>query len=380
MAGSLANRSRAPTLRPSPMPRIIDRYLLRELLRSFVAVNAVLLLVTFGGVLTDVLNKIARGRFPASLLLAQVGLRSLDALAIILPLGMFLTVLLAYGRLYRDSEMAVLAASGLRLRAMLKPVLWLALPLLTLLAGITFIASPRALALADKLVQDANRSLLVAGLEAGRFVDLPGRMGVIYIGSMTPDGRRFTRLFVQSENDGRLDIITAAKGELYNDRAGRERYLRLEDGFRVEGGLDRPDFRAMRFARNDIRLPEPEAEGPKRVQTRRDTAALLASSKRADHAELHWRLAMPVSALVLALLAFPLARSAPREPRFGRSIIAVLAYIVYVNLLALGRGWLADGSVPMAAGLWWVHALAFAVFVVLYLVGARLPRPRAVRA
>ncbi|MBK6726193.1 MAG: LPS export ABC transporter permease LptF [Xanthomonadales bacterium] len=362
------------------MPRIIDRYLLRELLRSFVAVNAVLLLVTFGGVLTDVLNKIARGRFPAGLLLAQVGLRSLDGLAIILPLGLFLTVLLAYGRLYRDSEVAVLAASGLRLRAMLKPVLWLALPVLGLLAGITFVANPRALALADEMVQDANRSLLVAGLEAGRFVDLPGRMGVIYIGTMTPDGRRFTRLFVQSENDGRLDIITAAKGELYNDRAGRERYLRLEDGFRVEGGLDRPDFRAMRFARNDIRLPEPEAEGPKRVQTRRDTAALLTSTKRADQAELHWRLAMPVSALVLALLAFPLARSAPREPRFGRSIIAVLAYIVYVNLLALGRGWLADGSVPMAAGLWWVHAIALAVFAALYLVGARLPRPRAVRA
>ena len=95
-------------------------------------------------------------------------------------------------------------------RAMLKPVLWLALPVLGLLAGITFVANPRALALADEMVQDANRSLLVAGLEAGRFVDLPGRMGVIYIGSMTPDGRRFTRLFVQSENDGRLDIITAA--------------------------------------------------------------------------------------------------------------------------------------------------------------------------
>ena len=107
---------------------------------------------------------------------------------------------------------------------------------------------------------------------------------------------------------------------------------------------------------------------------------ILVAARGAAHAELHWRLAMPVSALVLALLAFPLARSAPREPRFGRSIIAVLAYIVYVNLLALGRGWLADGSVPMAAGLWWVHALAFAVFVVLYLVGARLPRPRAVRA
>ena len=362
------------------MLRIIDRYLLRELTRSFVAVNAVLLLVTFGGVLTDVLNKIARGKLPASLLLVQVGLRSLDALGIVLPLGLFLTVLLAYGRLYRDSEVAVLAASGLRLREMLRPVLWLALPLLVALAGITFVASPRALALADRLVQDANRSLLVAGLEAGRFVDLPGGMGVIYIGQMSADGRRFSRLFVQSDDEGRLDIITAANGELYNDRAGRERYLRLQDGFRVEGTLDAPDFRAMRFKRNDIRLPEPEAEGPKRAETRHDTTALLASTKRADRAELHWRLAVPLSALVLALIAFPLARSAPREPRFGKLIIAVLSYIIYVNLLALGRGWLADGSLPMSLGLWWVHGLGLVLFVLLYLLGTRLPKPAAVRA
>src|SRR5690606_10099924 len=90
-AGSLANRSERPPNRPTVL-RIIDRYLLRELTRSFVAVNAVLLLVTFGGVLTDVLNKIARGKLPATLLLAQVGLRSLDALGIVLPLGLFLTV------------------------------------------------------------------------------------------------------------------------------------------------------------------------------------------------------------------------------------------------------------------------------------------------
>lgn len=360
--------------------RIIDRYLLRELTRSFVAVNVVLLLVTFGGVLTDVLNKIARGKLPASLLLAQVGLRSLDALAIILPLGMFLTVLLAYGRLYRDSEVAVLAASGLRIREMLRPVLWIAVPLMVALAGITFVASPRALALADRLVQDANRSLLVAGLEAGRFVDVPGGLGVIYIGAMSDDGRRFQRLFVQSDHDGRVDVVTAATGELYNDRAGRERYLSLRDGFRVEGTLDAPDFRAMRFSRNDIRLPEPESEGPKRAETRRDTAALLASGKRSDQAELHWRLAVPLSALVLALLAFPLARSAPREPRFGKLIIAVLSYVVYVNLLALGRGWLADGSLPMRAGLWWVHAIALIAFVVIYALGVRLPKPAKVAA
>ncbi len=355
--------------------RIIDRYLARELAGSFASVSVVLLLVTVGGVLADVLNKIARGKVPAQLLLAQVGLRSVEALGILLPLALFIAVLLAYGRLYRDSEIAVLAASGFDARRLAKPLAWLATPVAILLAAIAFWLGPLALRTADALVADANRSLLVIGMEPGRFVELPGGQGVVYVASMSPDGSKFERLFVHTERRERVDIVTAANGELYQDREG-ERFLGLNDGFRVEGEIGKPNFRTMRFARNDIGLPDAESARDRRAETRSTFESLRASETPRDHAELHWRLGLPISALVLALLALPLARGQPREPRYGKAAIAVLAYVIYANLLALGRGWLADGTVPAAAGLWWIHASA--IVIALYLVrrGERL-RPGA---
>jgi lipopolysaccharide export system permease protein len=337
------------------MLRIVDRYLFRELLGSFGAVSVVLLLVTLGGALTVTLDRIARGKVPATLLLSQIGLRSIDALPLLLPLALFLAVILAYGRVYRDSEMAVLSGSGLGTPGLLRPLAWLTLPLVALLALCSFLFGPAALRASDAMIDDAHRSLLVVGLEPGRFVELPGGNGVVYVNTMSAGGARFERLFVYHEREARVDITTAAHGEVYQDRDGSERYLALERGFRVEGQLEGPDFRTMRFAHNDIRLPDVGANRDPRTRTRARNRELWASSEPVDRAELHWRVGLPLSAAVLALLALPLARAEPREPRYGKGLLAVFAYVVYANVLALGRAWLADGTLPPALGLWWIH-------------------------
>jgi lipopolysaccharide export system permease protein len=213
-------------------------------------------------------------------------------------------------------------------------------------------------------------------MEPGRFVDMPGRQGVIYVGRMSDDGTRFERLFVQYEREGRLDIVTAASGQLYYDQDGAQRFLSLNEGFRVEGSVDKPDFRTMRFARNDIRLPEPDTQSKRRAESVRDSATLMASDQAPDRAELQWRLGVPLSAVLLMLLAFPLAKSPPREPRYGRILIAVLGYLLYSNLLALGRGWIASGVLPESLGLWWIHALVLAIALAMLRSGERLPRGR----
>ncbi|HET7844906.1 MAG TPA: LPS export ABC transporter permease LptF [Xanthomonadales bacterium] len=354
--------------------RLIDRYLLRELAVAFGGVTFVLLLVTVGGTLTITLDRIARGKMPAALLLSQIGLRSLEAIALLLPLGVFLAVMLAYGRLYRDSEMAVISASGVTARGLLKPVAWLAVPVAALVAALALWLAPAALAQSDRMIDAANRSLLVVGMEPGRFVELPGRNGVVYVAEMAPDGSTFARLFVHEEHDGRVDITTAERGALYTDRDGQERYLRLDDGFRVEGEIGKPDFRTMRFARNDIQLPEASVDPDRALEKRAGLANLWTSGDAPDQAELHWRIGLPLSCLLLALLAVPLSRAQPREPRYGKVLLAVLAYVVYSNVLALGRAWLAQGSLPPLAGLWWAHAVVFAAGTWLLLGGERNPR------
>ena len=367
------------------MLRILDRYLLRELVLSFLAVSAVLLLISIGETVVAVLNQVTRGKVPADLLFTLIALRSIDGLNVLLPLAVFLGVLLAYGRLYRDSEMAVLSAAGLDARGLLRPLALLAVPLMLVLALVSLWLAPSAVRLSQRIVAEANRSLLIAGLEAGRFVSLPGQEGVIYVGEMSADGTKFARMFVESEKlaaDGtsQMNVITSARGELYRDTAGGDRYLGLEDGFRVEGQPGQDDFRLLRFARNDLRLPDNDSdESGDAIKRAAPTGELLRSDESLQRAELHWRLAPPLSAIVLALLALPLSRSSPRQPRYASLIVAVLGYIVYANFLALGRSWLAQDKLAFGLGLWWVYVPTLALAGWLILRGVPMKRTRAAR-
>jgi lipopolysaccharide export system permease protein len=155
------------------------------------------------------------------------------------------------------------------------------------------------------------------------------------------------------------------------------RYLRLDDGFRVEGpaGPGR-DYRLMRYARNDVRLPARDADRPKDDPALLPTTALLGDARPEATAQLHWRITPALLTLAFALIAVPLARSSPRQARYGRVLLAFLAYLVGMNLTVLGTQWLGEGKLPSAAGLWWLTLPLLALAMWLYLRDGRIARPR----
>ena len=104
------------------MPKL-DRYLSAEFARAVFAALVILGMVSLGGLFADLIGEMARGKVPPTLLLSQLGLRLVSYLPLILPLGLLLGLLLAVGRLYRDSEMHVLAAAGVGPRRLLRPLL-----------------------------------------------------------------------------------------------------------------------------------------------------------------------------------------------------------------------------------------------------------------
>ena len=345
--------------------KTLDRYLLRELAQSVAAVLVVLLLVSLGAVFAKVLADIAAGKVPAGLMLSQFGLQSVRYLPMILPLALMLGVLLAVGRLYRDAEMPVLASMGVGPRRFLGPFLWLLLPVVLAIALVSLWLGPLAKRTAKAMVAEANRNLLVAGLEPGRFVELANG-GVVYVGTMSNDGATFTRAFIYQQKDDRIDVTTSTHGRLQVGAPG-ERYLQLDDGFRVEGPLgDGKDYRLMRYKRNDVHMPSDD-EGPGGFDPQQlSLRELLADGRPEATAQLHARIAPPLLALAFALLAVPLARSQPRQARYGRILTGFVAYVFAINLTLLGTGWLGDGKLPMAAGLWWLLLPALAVGIWMY--------------
>lgn len=355
--------------------RTLDRYLLREFAQSVFAALVVLGMVSMSALIGVILDRIARGKVPASLLLSQLGLQLLSYLPLILPLALMLGLLLALGRLYRDSEMPVLAAVGVGPRRMLRPLAMLLVPVLLIVGACSLWLGPWGQRVSNTMIDQANRSLVVAGMEPGRFTSLPGG-GVVYIGAVSEGGERLQRIFVHRRDGDRVDVTTAAGGRLYFDDA-QQRYLRLEDGFRVEGpdGEGR-DYRLMRYAANEIRLPDREEVAEPDDPEILPTTALLRDPRREAQAQLHWRIAPPLLALAFGLLAVPLARGGPRQTRYGRILLGFLAYLVGMNLATLGTEWLATGKLPAALGLWWLLLPLLALGIWFYLRDGRPARRR----
>ena len=356
------------------MPKL-DSYLFREFAQTTFAALVVLMVVSLGAVFADVLGDIVRGRVPAGMMLAQLGLQVLNYLPLILPLGLMLGLLMAVGRLYRDSEMPVLTSVGVGPVRMLRPLMMLVVPFVLVIAACSMWLGPWAREYSQRMIEIGQRSLLVAGLEAGRFVELPGGGGVVYANAMSNDGTRLGRVFIYRQQDGRMDVTSARTGTLTVE--GTTRYLTLDEGFRVEGPIDGgKDFRLMRYASNEVRLPDAESRDIDADPELMSTAALLGDGRAEARAQLHFRIAPPLLALAFALLAVPLARSPPRQARWGRILMGLLAYVFGVNLMLLGTNGLASGKLPVAAGLWWLLLPLLALGAWMYFGDGRMRRPR----
>lgn len=377
MGPAIAGQARLAVCRPDRVRRgsgqvyrmlsILDRYFLRELAQTVVATVVVLLVIITGSAFAQVLQQVANGSFPPSVMFQVLGLRMLDGLPNLLPLAGFIGVLMALGRMYRESEMYVLATSGMGPAGLLRPVLLLALVLVTLTAVTSMWLGPWAVRTSDAMVAAANRSVIAAGLDAGRWTDLPGKGGIIFVDSLSRDGSQLGRTFVATERSSRdghthLKVVTAASGQLYQESNGGGRFIAFRNGWQYDIPLGADNWRQMQYQRNDTSLSsvQPDSGDDDPIHAM-GSLTLAQSSDPAARAEFAWRLSAPPMTLVLLLLALPLARQHPREPRYSRLMLAGAVFYLYFLLLMLGRAQIGKGHWHSQAPLWALHALVLAL-------------------
>jgi lipopolysaccharide export system permease protein len=350
------------------MLSILDRYFLRELAQTVAATVVVLLVIVAGSAFAKVLQQVANGTFPASVMFQVLSLRTLDGLTNMLPLASFIGVLMGLGRMYRESEMHVLASSGMGPSGLLRPVLLLGVVLVILTAAVSLWLGPWAVRTSDDMVTAANRSVIAAGLDAGRFTELPGKGGIIFVDTLSRDGSKLGRTFVatqRSSKDGHqhLKLVSATRGELYQESDGANRFIALHDGWQYDVPLGADNWRRMQYQRNDTSLSSVQSDDDDDPSHSKDSLTLMRSSEPDDRAELAWRANAPPLTVVLLLLALPLARQSPREPKYGRLLMAVLAFYFYYLLLALGRAQIGKGHWHTEAPLWGLHLVVLGLAV-----------------
>lgn len=349
---------------------VLYRYVLGEGLMAWLGVTFVLLAIMLSTRFARFLADAAAGKIPREFLLNIAALSSLQYLVILIPVSLLLAILLSLGRMYRDQEIAAMAGCGVGPGTLYRPFMALAVALAALTAALSFQIGPWAGRQADLLFRESQRLIKFTPFEAGRFKELAGGRAVFYAADVHGVDGDFSTIFARLQDRRGPSVLTAQRGEQTLDPRTGERILTFEKGYRYAGEAGRGDYSILRFDRLTTRVappPLPYLSGKRKL---RETGLLLDSADAEDQAELQWRIAAPVSVLLLALLAVPLAHTSPRAGRYGKLVLGIVAYLIYSNLLALGQAWVAKGFVSSAIGLWWVHALvAVAAF---WLVAHRL--------
>jgi lipopolysaccharide export system permease protein len=350
---------------------IVFRYLSREVLVTLSAVSAVLLVIIMSGRFIKYLAQAAQGALDPGVLFLIMGYRIPGFLQLILPLGLFLGFLLAYGRLYLDSEMTVLSATGVSQQRLTAYSMAPAL-IVALLAGwLSMGLAPQGVAEVSRILNEQDALTELDTLVPGRFQSMKDGSRVTYSQELSADRSELRGVFMSEKRfsaDGRsergITVLVAESGR-QEIQADGSRYLILENGYRYDGEPGEADYRAIQYDTYGVLLPKPEVAIEASEREALPTRELLGSDDPRLQAELQWRLSIPLLVFVVTLLAVPLSKVNPRQGRFLKLLPAIFLYMAYLGLLIAARGALDKGKLPPGMGLWWVHGIFLVIGVLL---------------
>jgi lipopolysaccharide export system permease protein len=350
----------------------------RALLREFAGLAGAVFMTLFAIALTTrlirLLGQAAGGNIPTDAVVAFLGFYALHALPLLLSLTVFISVLLTLTRSWRDSEMVIWFSSGLSLARWMKPVLMFALPQIAVVAALSLFISPWAAQMGEQYRARLDARDDVSRVTPGVFAETANRERVFFV-EAAGDASMVENVFVSSVHQGRGGVSMSRSGRTEVAPNG-DRFIVLENGRRYEGSPGDPEYRVMEFDRYAARIETKEGALPVVTQRSLSTWALILAPTDANLGELLWRIGVPVSALVLALLAIPMSFVNPRAGRSANLIFALLTYIVYSNLLTVSQAQVAQGRLEFALGSWLVHAFMVALLLVLFVRRMQLIRLR----
>jgi lipopolysaccharide export system permease protein len=348
----------------------VQRYVLREVIQTWLAVTGVLVAILVSNQLSRVLGQAADNQYGRHVVFDLIALGAIMNLSVIVPIGLLLAVVLTLGRMYHDSEMAALQACGFGPARLLAPLFCFAAVIALGLAWLVFVQVPQADGQAQLLRQSALKEAQFGQLDAGRFKAFSGGDAVFYAERVDAEGI-LHNVFVQRESAGRIEVALADTATYSKAAPNGEHLVTLFNGRRYEGVPGRNDFRVIEFREHGIPISTPTDVAGTQDPDTKPTRDLLGSAAPSDIAQLQYRTSTPLMALVLTLVAVPLSRLRPRQGRYARVGFAIVVYFVYSNLLSAAKVWLEKGDLPPVIGVWWVHAAALALGLYLVMREAR---------
>lgn len=355
------------------------RALTREMGLTTGAVLTVLVAIALVVLFIRLLGDVARGELANEAVFAFLGFSLVFFLPVLMTIALFAGVLLPLSRMWRDSEMVIWFNAGVSLTQWMRPVLTFAVPFSLVILLLTLALNPwmqtKRIEYRQDLRSRSESSLIAPGL----FAESSGGQRVYYVESLNPLTGIVRNVFMQSRIDGRLGLVVAREG-IHTQLPDGSRYLIFKDGRRYEGTPGQLDYRIVQFERYWMRL-DPVAPGGKETGVRQAPLKELLRNRAPDaRAELLWRVGVPLTALILAVMAIPLSFVNTRARRSYGLVIALLLYFVYNNLLSLSQAWVAQAKLNPWIGMAFPHLLMLLALAGLFYLRMRQHMPRRKRS
>lgn len=359
---------------------IIQRYLFKEIMLSFLATLFILLLIIIGNTFVRLLADVSGGSLPVDVLGKLVLLKSVNAAIKLVPIALLIGMMLAFGRLYRDHEIMALHASGVGVKQFYKGIFLFVAPLTLIITVLVLFIVPELEKKSEEITSEIKQRPEAAGIPVGEFMHAKAggdKRLTLFVEDIDKENVVMRRVFLHLDQQKDIDkaddkegealvktastentemILTGKEALLYIDPEQGGRIFKFKNGSLYNNNKEKGEFTIFKFAEHGLHIPALKISSSKNLEAL-TLPTLLENNDNESKAEIHWRLALIFSAPVMALLAFPLSYTTPRQGRYGKLAIGILLYAVYANLIITGRSMLEEGTIPNWLGLWWVHII-----------------------
>ncbi|MBC7006297.1 LPS export ABC transporter permease LptF [Photobacterium sp. BZF1] len=344
---------------------IIVRYLTRETVKSQFAVLFVLFLVFISQKFIRILADATEGSIPSDLIVTLLGLYMPSMALLMLPLSLYIGILLTFGRLYAESEITVMNATGIGNKFLIQAALWLAIITGSVAAFNALWLAPWSVEKTEQLMEQVKADSGLDLLVKGQFQAAPDGQGVVFVNDITNSGSRLDKVFVAqlSARDAlRPSVMVADRGYVSELPDGRQ-VLDLKEGTRYEGIPTRLDYSITQFDDYQALIGQRAVREKKRDWDALPTLELMQRPELAAKAEFQWRMSLVLCIPLLTMIVVPLSAVNPRQGRFAKLVPAVLIYLAYFLAISAAKSAVEDGGLPSYIGLWSINVVIFAVAI-----------------
>jgi len=336
------------------------------MLHSFVAVFAVLLVVTATVLFIRILAEMSTSVFSTTFIIKLLTLKVIGKLSMLLPVALYVAILLALSRLYSDSEIVAMWAGGIGPGQINRSLFRFLLTFAVAAAVVSLYLSPEALARSDVVWARAKAQAEVSGVLPGRFMEFRDGELVAYTETLSEDRREMENVFAKLTISDSQNLLVAKRARFSGSEEKAGRYIVLEDGYRYSGSPGNVDYTVYRFAKHSFRIDRERSDSVISKSNATRTLDLLDAPYAAYTAELQWRISQPISLLLLGMLAAPLARTLPRQGKYTKLAMGIAIYFLYGNAVGVMQTFVDRGQISTIIGIWPVH-IVMALIVAFFL-------------